>query len=201
MQVVTKLIADLAVSTAKIANLAVTTAKIDNLAVDSTKLADLSVSTAKIIADAVTGAKIRLANTEWLRARNAADSADLNLIRANATDQTEIDGQVVFVNVLAPQSAAAPLVGNDLCNKTYVDSQVGSGFNMESRTVTSDEATAKQLTLAAAPAVPTETMVSFGGVVQFYGDDFVVVGTTLDWSGLGMDTIGVVAGDKLVIAY
>lgn len=193
MQIVTKLLADLAVSTAKLANLAVTTAKLDNLAV----------TTAKIAADAVTGAKMRLDNAEWFRARNAANSADLDLIRANASDQTEIDGQTVFVDALAPQSAAAPLTGNDLCNKTYVDAQVGGGnsVQIESRTVTAGEATAKQLTLGSAPASATNVSVAFGGVVQFVAVDFSVTGAVLDWNALGMDTIGVVAGDQLVITY
>lgn len=47
-------------------------------------------STAAFANDSITGAKIRLDNAQWLRARNAANSADLNLIRASATDSAEI---------------------------------------------------------------------------------------------------------------
>lgn len=42
--------------------------------------------TASITADAITGAKIRLDNDEYLRARNAANTTDINVIKADATD-------------------------------------------------------------------------------------------------------------------
>lgn len=47
------------------------------------------IRTAGIEANAITGAKIRLANDEYLRARNAANNADLNLWKANASDVLE----------------------------------------------------------------------------------------------------------------
>lgn len=54
--------------------------------VNSSKVVDGSVSTADIGADQVTGAKIRLANNEELRARNQADSADVNLLKLDTAD-------------------------------------------------------------------------------------------------------------------
>lgn len=42
--------------------------------------------TGSILADAITGAKIRLDNEEFLKARNAADSANVNIIKIDATD-------------------------------------------------------------------------------------------------------------------
>lgn len=42
-------------------------------------------------ADAITGAKIRLANSTFLRWRNAANSADLNVMAVDASNNTIID--------------------------------------------------------------------------------------------------------------
>jgi hypothetical protein len=61
--------------------------------------------TASYAADSVTDAKLRLANAGWLRARNAAGSADKNLIRLNASDQGEIG---VLVGQLQKAAALAP---------------------------------------------------------------------------------------------
>ena len=41
-------------------------------------------------ANAVDDTKIRLRNEQWLRARNAADTGDITLIRANASDAVEV---------------------------------------------------------------------------------------------------------------
>lgn len=46
----------------------------------------IQLATGAIAADAITGAKIRLDNDEYLRGRNQANSANLNLIRANTSD-------------------------------------------------------------------------------------------------------------------
>lgn len=72
---------------------------------------------------------------------------------------------------------------------------------VELRTITSDEALAKSLTLTSAPVFPAKTQVtikSAGG--QFYGDDFTVTGSTLSWLGLGLDGL-IESGDKFTITY
>lgn len=50
----------------------------------------VQISTSAIADDAVTGAKIRLPNNTYLRARNAANSADIDLIKVNASNNAEI---------------------------------------------------------------------------------------------------------------
>jgi hypothetical protein len=71
----------------------------------------------------------------------------------------------------------------------------------ETRALTSLEVTAKSLTLAQSPTYPNETSISIAqGGPQAYGLDFTVAGTTLSWTGLGMDGL-VLAGDELVITY
>jgi hypothetical protein len=72
----------------------------------------------------------------------------------------------------------------------------------EFRTISSGEATAKQLVLSQTPSAPSEVKVfAVEGSAQFYGDDYIVTGNVLDWSTLGLDTIGLVAGDRLIIDY
>jgi hypothetical protein len=46
--------------------------------------------TGSYAADSVTDAKIRLTNTGWLRARNAANSADVNILRVNSSNTIEL---------------------------------------------------------------------------------------------------------------
>lgn len=71
-----------------------------------------------IEANAVDETKIKLSNNATLKARNAANSADIDIVKVNASDRVEFPS--------APQTASAPATGNDLANKTYVDSAVGS---------------------------------------------------------------------------
>ena len=50
--------------------------------------------TGSILADAVTGAKIRLANDEFLKARNAADSANINIVKVDTNDDAYFEAEV-----------------------------------------------------------------------------------------------------------
>ena len=51
-------------------------------------------STGSIAANAITGAKIRLANNEYLRSRNAAGSDDINALKINASDKIELGAEI-----------------------------------------------------------------------------------------------------------
>ena len=61
------------------------------VAKEITNLAASSVGTSQIAADAATDAKVRLANNGYLRARNAAGSADLSLVKATSSDVTRVN--------------------------------------------------------------------------------------------------------------
>jgi len=62
----------------------------------------------------------RISNNVWLIARNAANSANVNLIKANASDAVELpDGATL-------SSAAAPTANAQIANKKYVDDQITS---------------------------------------------------------------------------
>ena len=51
----------------------------------------VQLATGAIQDDAITDAKIRLTNTGWLTGRNAANSADVNIIRVNSSDVVELN--------------------------------------------------------------------------------------------------------------
>lgn len=71
-----------------------------------------------IVVNDVDDTLIRLRNDSYFRARNAANSADINILKVNASDI------IVFGSL--PQAAGTPSSGNDLVNKTYADSISGS---------------------------------------------------------------------------
>jgi hypothetical protein len=72
----------------------------------------------------VSDEKVRLDNADYLRARNAANSGDVNIIRVNSSDVREIAGDLSMVsnkiiNLATPTNAA------DAATKDYVDSVAG----------------------------------------------------------------------------
>ena len=89
---------------------------LENSAVTTAKIADDAIETGKIANNAVNGSKIRLANDEQLKARNAANTADVNILKVNTSDRIE------FASV--PQAGADPVGSNDLVRKSYADGLV-----------------------------------------------------------------------------
>jgi hypothetical protein len=73
--------------------------------------------------NAVTDAKARLRNNQWLRARNAADSADVNVIKVNASDALEVASLLTM-----PGSATAP---NHLVNLAFLEAYVNGVRDMK----------------------------------------------------------------------
>lgn len=61
---------------------------------------------------------LRLRNNQSLRARNAADSADVNILKVNASNVPEFQVQA--------QSPFTPSAANDIANKDYVDTAVAA---------------------------------------------------------------------------
>lgn len=87
---------------------------------------------------------------------------------------------------------------------TITITNIGSGSTteeLEYRTLTSGEITAKSLILGALPISGAKVMVdTVGGCSQVYNVDFTVIGMVLDWNGLGLDGL-LAAGDILRIHY
>lgn len=78
----------------------------------------------------------------------------------------------------------------------------GETSKVEYRTISVGEAAAKSITLADTPISATKVLLDVKGVgPQFYGDDFTVSGNILSWSGLDLDLLPVVSGDKFRILY
>ena len=65
----------------------------------------VAIATAAIAADAVTGLKILLANDQYLRGRNAANSADINIIKVNTSNTLTLG------TTLANPTFTTPLLG------------------------------------------------------------------------------------------
>jgi hypothetical protein len=72
----------------------------------------------------VSDEKVRLDNADYLRARNAADSADVNIIRVNASDVREMAGDL-SMNSNKITNLATPTLSGDAASKSYVDSVAG----------------------------------------------------------------------------
>ncbi len=68
-----------------------------------------------------TGAVAKLLNNTYMVGRNAANTADVNLIKVNASDKVEL--------AAGAQVSGTPSSGNDIVNKTYADSITGTGAN------------------------------------------------------------------------
>lgn len=126
-KIISKFITDDAITAAKIATDAVGSSEIIANAVDTAEINALAVSTAKIAADAVTDTKIRLSNNSYMRARNAANSADVNMLRVNASDIIE------FASF--PQKSGTPSNNDDLANKSYVDTAVSGSVQVAKQAV------------------------------------------------------------------
>lgn len=87
-------------------------------------------------------------------------------------------------------------------DKTFTgDVSAPHQYKPEVRTISSGEATAKQLTLSVTPKTLSATrMLVDGGPEQFFGSDFNVVGATLSWGGLNLDGV-LASGDTITIIY
>lgn len=147
-------------------------------------LADLLISTAKLAADAVTEAKVKLSNNAFLRARNAADSADVNILKVNASDVIEFSS--------IPQVAGTPSAANDIVNKAYADSLVLTPYSFQNGpyTLTGTDITNQYVDFGFV-AVTGSVVASLNGVILTPGVDY-----TLNYTGgAGGNTRFTFAGD------
>jgi len=125
--------------------------------------------------NAVNGQKIRLDNNEFMRARNAANTADINILKVNALNVVE------FASI--PQAAGTPSSANDLVNLGFLDQYV-SGL-MDGKDAVRAAATS-QIALAGGAVLTVD------GVALVNGDRVLLAGQTLpaqngiyDVSGIG----------------
>ena len=113
-----------------------------------------------IALDAVGAAQFKLENNAWLRARNAADSADVNVMRLNAANIIE------FASV--PRATGTPNNDNDLATVAYVK-QLAAGLRDPKDAVR--VASTGNVNLASAPA-------AIDGVTLVNGDRILLKNQT-----------------------
>lgn len=92
---------------------------IEDNAITSSKIADGTITGSDLAANAVGGAKIRLENNTTLRGRNAANSADVDMFKLNASDKMEF-------SFFPFTPSSAPTSNYEVSNKKYVDDSVAA---------------------------------------------------------------------------
>lgn len=120
-----------------------------------------------VAANAIDDTRIRLRNAQPLRARNFANSGDVNIFSVNVSDR------VVFPAI--PQASGTPSVGADLITKTYADAtyEAASLWNKEDLTLNGTDITNQYKDLAFI-VVPSSLNLSVSGVVQVEGVDYTL---------------------------
>jgi len=120
---------------------------------------------------------------------------------ADVIDATSaIAGKVLLSNAAPPAVAGASALGAQTRvareDHTHADNAV-----VEYHDITAPEALAKSFALSSTPFDPTKVVVdALGGGAQRYGVDYTVTGSTLSWTGLGLDGV-LDTGDALRILY
>lgn len=85
----------------------------------SIQVADLGITTAKVNADAVNDTKILLRNSQYLRARNAANNADINILQINSSDELQIAyGAALKLGAISSSNAYAQFNADVTINVT-----------------------------------------------------------------------------------
>lgn len=127
--------------------------------------------------------KIKLSNNAPMVARNAANSADVNLFKLNASDKMEFSS--------VPQVTADPSAANDLVRKSYADALTPNITAVkESLTLNGTDITNQYKDLANVARAST-IMLVVNGVVQVEATDYTVNLT----GGVGGKTRITFAGD------
>lgn len=123
------------------------------------------IDTGALATDAVTGAKIRLDNVEYLKGRNAANSANINIIQVNANDKLAIgtdlsnlamigntfitgrnNADSAYIDMLKVNTSDKLVIGTDVANlaiinDTYIQARnnADSGYISIAKVNTSDK--------------------------------------------------------------
>jgi hypothetical protein len=164
-------------------------------------------------------AAIEAAILEEVTARDAAIEA---AILEEVTARDAAIGVVASAAQVLVQEEASARVAADLAEVTNRDAAIEAAIleevtardaaiaaavadvapSAELITLTEGQVTAKAFDLASAPnSGASIVLFPLGGLPQSFGDDFGLSGSTISWTGLGMDSLGLVAGDKIRVIY
>lgn len=89
---------------------------IANGSITGAKIASQTITGTNLAANAVTGATLRLANNEYLRARNQAGDADVEIVKVNTSNRIEFSS--------IPQFSGTPSAPTDVVNVSYLDARL-----------------------------------------------------------------------------
>lgn len=89
---------------------------IANGSITGAKIVSQTITGSNLALNAVTGATLRLANAEFLRARNFAGDDDVQIVRVNASDRIEFGG--------IPQFSGTPSAPTDAVNVSYLNARL-----------------------------------------------------------------------------
>lgn len=119
-----------------------------------------------ILANAINGSHIRLSNDQYLRARDAANSADVDIVKVNASDKAEFGVDIAVL---------------DLTNNTYLRSQnaAGSGYISIAKVNASDVIELGAVVLAAEVTTFTANTIVPGGSVTLADNQSAVDATVV----------------------
>lgn len=124
--------------------------------------------------DTIDGSKVRLNNNESLKGRNVGDSADVEIVKVNASDEVEFPNQ--------PKFTGSPTVDEDLVNRGYV-LDVLAGLR--------DPKDACKLATTANIDLATGGLLTIDGVVTVAGDRVLVKNqTTASQNGIYVAAAG-----------
>ena len=104
------------------------------------------------------GAIAKLLNNVYIVGRNAANSADVDILKVNASDVVEF--------ATLPQAAGTPSAANDLVNKSYADSIAGTGA-----TTALDNLASTAVNVSILPGV--DNSISLGSTTKRWASAFI----------------------------
>ena len=121
---------------------------------------------------------------------------------AKDTPQSLLVDSDISMNGHRIRDTAPGIAPTDVATVSQLTGGGGGGTpQVEYRTISPGEALAKQLTLAATPAIGAYTLLDIiGGGAQQYSVDFTVTGAVLNWNTTNLGTL-LSAGDVLRIVY
>jgi hypothetical protein len=128
------------------------------------------IGTSGLAADSVTGAKIRLDNAQYLRGRNAAGNADLNLLRVNANDQLDLARVSCFssTETLVANGAVSLTTSLTILNGATLAMTLANGQEGQVKWVVNIALTSATVTPATSSGVNTATLSQHGAVMYVY---------------------------------